>query len=213
MPTVHVDIWSDIACPFCYVGKRNFESAVAASDVDVEVTYRSFQLSPDMPTDVSGTHAEMLAAKMGVDVDTARGMEARTTGLAREVGLDFDYEALHPANTLLAHRLLHLAKAHGLQGEMKERLLAAYFTQGRHVGRLDELVDLAAEVGLDATEVRTALTGDDYTADVEQDVAQAAAYGIRGVPFFVLDGRLAVSGAQPPEVFASALRQATEQVA
>jgi predicted DsbA family dithiol-disulfide isomerase len=213
MPTVHVDIWSDIACPFCYVGKRNFESAVAASDVDVEVTYRSFQLSPDMPTDVSGTHAEMLAAKMGVDVDTARGMEARTTGLAREVGLDFDYEALHPANTLLAHRLLHLAKAHGLQGEMKERLLAAYFTQGRHVGRIDELVDLAAEVGLDATEVRAALTGDHYTADVEQDVAQAAAYGIRGVPFFVLDGRLAVSGAQPPEVFASALRQATEQVA
>ncbi|PFG42982.1 putative DsbA family dithiol-disulfide isomerase [Isoptericola jiangsuensis] len=213
MPTVHVDIWSDIACPFCYVGKRNFESAVAASDVDVEVTYRSFQLSPDLPEDVTGSHAEMLAAKMGVDVDTAHGMEARTTGLAHEVGLDFDYAALHPANTLLAHRLLHLAKAHGLQGAMKERLLAAYFTQGRHVGRLDELVDLAAEVGLDADEVRTALTGDAYTADVAQDVAQAAAYGIRGVPFFVLDGRLAVSGAQPPEVFAQALRQATEQAA
>ncbi|WP_418277076.1 DsbA family oxidoreductase [Isoptericola jiangsuensis] len=208
MTTVHVDIWSDIACPFCYIGKRNFESAVAASDLDVEVTYRSFQLSPDMPDDAAGSHAEMLAAKMGVGVEEARGMEARTAGLAEQVGLDFDYDAVHPANTLAAHRLLHLAKAHGRQGEMKERLMAAYFADGRHVGRTEELVEIAGEVGLDPDVVREALDSGAYADDVAQDVARAAAYGIRGVPFFVLDARLAVSGAQPPEVFAQALAQA-----
>ncbi|NNU26348.1 DsbA family oxidoreductase [Isoptericola sediminis] len=208
---IRVDVWSDIACPFCYIGKRNLEAAVEVADVPAEIVYHSFELSPDLPVDTTGSHAEMLAAKMGVDVDQAHQMERRTTELAARAGLAFDYEQVHPANTRAAHRLLHHALAHGHQARLKERLLAAYFTEGRHVGRHDELADLAAEVGLDREEALGVLTDGSFGAAVDQDVAQAASLGIRGVPFFVLDSRFAVSGAQPVEVFVDALRQAAAE--
>lgn len=205
---VKVDIWSDIACPFCYLGKRKFEAGVTASGVAVEVEYRSFELAPDTPVEVSGSHLERLAEKLRVSLDEARAMEQRVTDLAREIGLAFDYGRVRPTRTLNAHQLLHYAKARGSQVAMKERLLAAYFTEGRQVGRIDELADLAAEVGLDREDVVRSLGAGEYLDAVAADIRQAAAYGIRSVPFFVVDGRYGVSGAQEPAAFAQVLTQA-----
>lgn len=210
---VKVDIWSDIVCPFCYIGKRKFEAAVSSSGVPVEVEYHSFELAPDTPEDVTGTHAEMLAAKMHISVDEAHTMERHMTGAAREVGLDFQHARMQPAKTLRAHELLHYAKGHGRQVEMKERLLAAYFTEGRHVGRIDELSALAAEVGLDRDDVVRSLDAREHLPGVDADIRQAREYGIRGVPFFVLDLKYAVSGAQDPATFAGALARARDEKA
>ena len=208
---VKVDVWSDVACPFCYIGKRKFEAAVAASGVQVEIEYHSFELSPDTPEDVTGTYAEKVAEKMGVSLDEARGMEQHLVGAARGVGLTFDYASIQLANTHKAHQLLHYAKAHGRQRELKERLLAAHFTDGRHVGQVSELGDLAAEVGLDRADAIRALEAGEYRAAVDADVAQARAYGINGVPFFVIDNRYGISGAQEPGAFAQALVQARDE--
>jgi predicted DsbA family dithiol-disulfide isomerase len=206
--TVKVDIWSDIACPFCYLGKKKFEAGVAASGVPVEVEYHSFELAPDTPEDVTGSHAEKIAQKMRVSVAEARAMEQRITETARAEGLEFDYERMRPAKTLKAHQLLHYAKAQGKQAQMKDRLMRAYFTEGRHVGRIEELADLAADIGLDRHEVIEVLETGRYADAVQDDIAQAQAYGIRGVPFFVIDGAYALSGAQDTATFAQALAQA-----
>lgn len=204
---IKIDIWSDIACPFCYLGTRKFAAGAEASGVEVEVEYHSFELSPDTPEDVTGAHAEKIAEKMGVSLAEARAMEERITETARGEGLDFDYQRMQPANTFKAHQLLHHAKAHGRQAEMKERLLRAYFTEGRHVGRVSELADLAADIGLDRDDAQQALADERYLDDVRADIRQAGELGIRGVPFFVIDGRYAVSGAQDATVFAQALTQ------
>lgn len=208
---VKVDIWSDIACPFCYLGKRKFEAGAATSGVPVEVEYHSFELSPDTPEDASGTHAEMIAKKMRVSIGEARAMEQRIADTARAEGLEFDYDAMVPVRTVKAHELLHYAKKHGRQLEMKARLMRAYFTEGRHVGQIDELADLAADVGLDRDGARHALEAGQYADDVQADIDQARAYGIRGVPFFVIDGKYSVSGAQDPATFAQALRRANDE--
>ncbi|TXL63022.1 DsbA family oxidoreductase [Aeromicrobium terrae] len=211
--TLKVDIWSDIACPWCYVGKRRFESAVEEFEGDVEVEYHSFELAPDTPVDFEGSESDFLALHKRVPRPQAEQMLAQMTQLAETVGLHYDYDALQHTNTRLAHQALHLAKAHGKQVELKERLLKAYFEEGRHVGRVEDLADLAAEVGLDRELVVDALTDGTYAAAVDADIAQAWEYGIGGVPFFVLDGRFGVSGAQEPEVFLRALRKASEDAA
>jgi predicted DsbA family dithiol-disulfide isomerase len=203
-----IDIWTDIACPWCFIGKRRFEKAIAQFDGDLDVEFHSFLLSPDAPIDYPGRHAEWLAAHLGVPPGQAEQMGARVTTLAAEEGLAYDYESIRTTNTTLAHQLIHLAKSHGRQAEMVERLSSAYFEEGRHLGRIDELVDLAQDVGLDAGETRVALTAGTHAKDVEDDIATARRLGIHGVPFFVIDGRLGVSGAQTPEVFLDALRQA-----
>ncbi|GAA3708711.1 DsbA family oxidoreductase [Microlunatus aurantiacus] len=205
---IKVDIWSDIQCPWCYIGKRKFEAAVAAEGADVEVEYHSFELAPDTPVDFAGSPLDYLSERKGIAPEQAQTMIDRVVGIAAAVDLDYHYETIHQTNTVLAHELLHLAKAHGRQAELKERLLAAYFVEGRHVGRVEDLADLAAEVGLDRTEVVAALTDHRYQADVKADVAQAAAYGINGVPFYVFDQKYGVSGAQETETF----RQVLEQV-
>jgi predicted DsbA family dithiol-disulfide isomerase len=204
---IKVDIWSDIQCPWCYIGKRKFEAAVAAAGADVEVEYHSFELAPDTPVDFAGTPLDYLSERKGIPPEQAQTMIDRVVGIAAAVDLDYHYETIHQTNTVLAHELLHLAKAHGRQAELKERLLAAYFVEGRHVGRVEDLADLAAEVGLDRTEVVAALTDHRYLADVKADVAQAAAYGINGVPFFVFDSRYGVSGAQETATFVQVLEQ------
>jgi predicted DsbA family dithiol-disulfide isomerase len=135
-------------------------------------------------------------------------MLARVTGIAESVGLHYDYDSVHQTNTVISHELLHYAKAHGRQLDMKERLLKAYFVDGRHVGRIEDLADLAAEIGLDRAEVVRALTEGSFLADVKADVAQALEYGIQGVPFFVIDGKYGVSGAQDARTFANVLEQA-----
>ena len=202
-----IDVWSDVACPWCWIGKRRFEAGVASSGVSVQVEYHSFELSPDTPVDFEGSAVEFLSGHKGIPVEQARSMTEQVTAIAAEVGLDYRYDDVRHTKTLLAHELLHLAKSQGLQLQTAEALFRAYFTDGGHIGRVDELVALAASVGLDPEEARPALTDHRYAGDVQADLAQAVAYGIRGVPFFVIDGRYAVSGAQPAEVFAGALHR------
>jgi predicted DsbA family dithiol-disulfide isomerase len=205
--TIKVDIWSDVQCPWCYIGKRKFEAGVAQFGGEVEVEYHSFELAPDTPVDYEGSPTDYLAERKGLPLAQVEQMLERVTTIANGVGLDYHYDDVHQTNTIKAHELLHYAKAHGRQLDMKERLLKAYFVDGRHVGRIDDLADLAEEVGLDRADVVRALDGNDYLADVKADVAQAQAYGIQGVPFFVIDGRYGVSGAQEATAFANVLEQ------
>jgi len=205
--TIKVDIWSDVQCPWCYIGKRKFEAGVAAFGDDVEVEYHSFELAPDTPVDFAGSPVDYLSERKGIPVPQVLEMLERVTGIAESVGLHYDYDSVHQTNTIKAHELLHYAKAHGLQLEMKETLLKAYFVDGGHVGRIEDLADLAATVGLDRADVVRSLTENEYLAAVKADVAQASEYGIQGVPFFVIDGKYGISGAQDPDTFAQALRQ------
>lgn len=212
MPPIKIDIWSDVACPWCYIGKRNLEAGLAqtADDDDapqVEIEYHSFELSPDTPVDFEGSSEDFLATHKGISIEQARAMNEHVAQIAEGAGLHYRLDLQQHTNTVLAHQLIHFAKAHGRQLEMKERLLSAYFVEGRHVGRIDELAALAAEVGLDPAAARESLESGEYLAAVRQDQAQARAYGIGGVPFFVIDGRYGVSGAQPPEAFAQVARQ------
>jgi predicted DsbA family dithiol-disulfide isomerase len=209
---IKIDVWSDIACPWCYIGKRNLEDGLAAASADddapqVEVTFHSFELSPDTPTDFEGGEADYLATHKGISAEQAQAMLERTTGVAAASGLTYRFDLLKHTNTVKAHELLHFAKEHGRQAEAAERLMSAYFTEGRHLGREDELVALAADAGLDADAARDALQSGRYLPAVHADQAQAAAYGINGVPFFVIDGTYGVSGAQPAEAFSQIIRQ------
>lgn len=204
---VKVDIWSDVACPWCYIGKRKFEEGVRRAGVPVEVEYHSFELSPDTPVDYEGSTARFLADSKGLPLQDVQRMLDQVTQIAAGVGLHYDYDTVVHTNTVLAHELLHAAKAQGRQLETAEALFKGYFEQGRHVGRIDDLVELAGEAGLDTEAVRAALEAHEYLGAVHADQAQAAAYGISGVPFFVIDGRYGVSGAQDADVFAGALQQ------
>ncbi|HEU4467037.1 MAG TPA: DsbA family oxidoreductase [Agromyces sp.] len=207
---IKIDIWSDIACPWCYIGTRHLEGGIAALGADapeVEIEYHSFELAPDTPVDFEGSEVDFLAGHKGLPAERVQQMLQHVTGVAANAGLDYDFDALQHTKTLKAHELLHFAKEQGLQLELSERLFRAYFTEGRHVGRIDELVGLAAEVGLDPDAAREALESGRYGATVQADIAQAGAYGIQGVPFFVFEGKYGVSGAQPADVFAQVLTQ------
>ena len=207
---IKIDIWSDIACPWCYIGKRNLEGGIASLGDDapeVEITYHSFELAPDTPVDFEGSEVDFLAKHKGMPAARVHEMLDHVTGVAANAGLDYHFDTLQHTKTLKAHELLHFAKEQGLQLELSERLFRAYFTEGRHVGRIDDLVELAAEVGLDPDAAREALESGRYGAAVQADIAQAGAYGIQGVPFFVFEGKYGVSGAQPAEVFSQVLTQ------
>lgn len=207
---MQVEVFSDVVCPWCYIGKRRLEEALSTfphAD-EVTVTYRSFQLDPTTPKDVTGTLTERLATKYGVTREQAERMNDRVSGVAETVGLDFHLDAAHPVNTFEAHRLLHLAATEGLQTELKERLMRAYFTEGVRLADRDELVRLATEIGLDEDAVNAVLDSDAYTADVDADLALARRFGISGVPFFVIDRTYGVSGAQESAVLSQALEQA-----
>jgi predicted DsbA family dithiol-disulfide isomerase len=201
----------DIACPWCFIGKRKFEAGVASAGIPVEVEYHSFELSPGTPAEFDGPHVAFLAEHVGVGEAQAHAMLDRVAGIAESVGLHYDYDALQTTNTLLGHQLIHYAKERGRQSEMKERLMKAYFEEGRHVGRIPELADLAAEVGLDRDDVVRSLEAGEYRDAVQADIALAGELGIRGVPFFVLDGKYGISGAQESTTFANALRQVAEE--
>ena len=210
--SVKVDVWSDIACPWCYIGKRKFEAGVAAFAASpearpVEVEYHSFELSPDTPVDFEGSEAEFLSQHKGLPVEQAQQMIDQVAGIAASVDLHYDYDALRHTNTVKAHQVIHLAKQHGKQLDMVERLFTAYFERGEHVGQDESLADLAAEVGLDRDEVLATLRDDAQLAAVRADQEQAQAFGINGVPFFVIDGKYGVSGAQDPAAFEHVLRQ------
>lgn len=207
---MEIEIWSDVMCPWCAIGKARFEAALAgfAQRDAVHVRWRSFELDPQAPRVQPGDMATRLAQKYGTGVERARAMMDHVTQTAAEVGLTFDFSKAQPGNTFDAHRLLHLAAARGRQDALKTRLMAAYLCEGEAVGRPEVLQRLAEAAGLDATEVATVLGSDAFADDVRADERMAGQIGVRGVPFFVLDGRYGVSGAQPVEVFAQALAQA-----
>lgn len=210
--TVQVEIWSDVVCPWCAIGRARFDRALdgfAHSD-GVDVRYRSFELDPTTPRVVDGPYVERLASKYGTPVVQAQAMIDQMTAQAAVEGLAFDFASARPGNTFDAHRLLHLAADRGVQHEVKARMLAGYLSEGAAIGTVDALRALATDAGLDAVEVDDVLTGDAYAEAVRADERQAQAYGITGVPFFVFDRRLGVSGAQPLNVLAQALTQAWE---
>ena len=204
---IKVDIWSDVQCPWCYIGKRKFEAGAAEFGGDVEVEYHSFELAPDTPVDFDGSPADYLAQRKGLPMAQVEEMLERVTGIAKSVGLDYDYDHVHQTNTVISHELIHFAKSKGRQLEMKERLLDAYFVRGEHVGRIPDLVAIAVDLGFDEAEVTEALESHRFLADVKADVALAQEYGIQGVPFFVIDGKYGVSGAQEAATFANVLTQ------
>jgi predicted DsbA family dithiol-disulfide isomerase len=212
MRKLKIDIWSDIACPWCYVGKRRLEAALArfAHRDDVEITWRAFELDPDAPAvrPALPGHAERLAKKYGRTVAEAQRMIAQMTATAKADGLDFRFDRARSGNTFDAHRLIHFAAERGRGDAMKERLLAAYFTEGEAVGDVDTLVRLAAEAGFAADEVRAMLASDAHRDAVRGHERSAAELGIRGVPFFVFDGRYAVSGAQPADALLEVIERA-----
>jgi predicted DsbA family dithiol-disulfide isomerase len=206
---VDVEIWSDIACPWCYIGKRRFEAALARFEhgEDVRVTWRSFELDPSVPSEHPGDRAVRLAEKYGMTVERAREMQQAMTTTAAEEGLDFRFDISRSGKTFDAHRIVHLAADRGLQDAMKERLLRAYFTEGRLMSDPETLVELAVEVGLAEDEAREALAGDRYVEQVRDEERTAHELGISAVPTFVIDRELGVSGAHPPEVLLRLLEQ------
>ncbi|WP_371404233.1 DsbA family oxidoreductase [Kribbella sp. NBC_00662] len=213
---MRIDVWSDVVCPWCYIGKRRLEEALDASGDTATVVWHSFQLDPSSTNDDPRDLATRLGEKYGRGREWALQANAHVTGIAAEVGLEYHLDQAKPANTVDAHRLLHLALdledagevPAGTQGALKERLLKAYFTDGLPVGDHAALTELATEVGLPAERAREVLAGTAYTDEVAADQAQALAYGANGVPFFVIDEKYGVSGAQPVEVFQEALRRA-----
>jgi predicted DsbA family dithiol-disulfide isomerase len=210
--SMKVEIWSDVVCPWCYVGKRRFEAALArfAHREEVELVWRSFELDATAPpsTAEQGTYAERLATKYGCPVAEAQAMIDNMTATAAQEGLDFRFDLARPGNTFDAHRLLHLASEHGLQDMLKERLDRATFTEGSPASDHSALRVLAVEVGLPEAEVDAVLKSDRYSEAVRADEVQARAYGISGVPFFVIDGKYGISGAQPADVVLQTLEQA-----
>jgi predicted DsbA family dithiol-disulfide isomerase len=207
---MQVEIWSDIACPWCYVGKRRFEAALAEFEHrdDVTVTWRSFELDPGAPHEQEGDRAEHLARKYGSTVEHARAMQDHMTGEAAREGLDFRFDLARSGNTFDAHRLIHLAAANDLQDAMKERLMRAYLGEGELISDHATLTRLAIEVGLPEDDVRELLATDVYADEVRDDERTASSLGISAVPFLVVDRKMGASGAQPPEVLGELLRRA-----
>lgn len=207
---MQIEIWSDVVCPWCYLGKRRFETALAQFPHrdEVSIVHRSFQLDPSAPTDHTVETATMLATKYGMPPERVDQVQREMTERAAADGLDYHLDGQRTGNTVDAHRLVHLAATRGRQDELVERLYRAYFTEQRSVFDAESLLAVAVEAGLDEAEARAVLDGDAFADAVEADIEQAREYGITGVPFYVIDGRYGVSGAQPVEVFSSALEQA-----
>ncbi len=208
-----VEIWSDVVCPWCYIGKRRFERALEQFDGagDVEVIWRSFQLNPDQPRGVRQAHDTYLATKLGASMAQVHAMNDRVISLAAAEGLDYDFERYQVINTFDTHRLAHFATAQGLGAEMQERLLRGQLVEGEVLDDIDTLVRLSIEVGLDGAEARRVLESDAYAAEVTADLRDARQLGVNGVPFFVIDRRYGVSGAQETEVFLQVLQRATTE--
>jgi predicted DsbA family dithiol-disulfide isomerase len=207
---VKVEIWSDVVCPFCYIGKRQFEQALERFEHadEVEIEWRSFELDPNAPQERLGSQVEHLAAKYGMSRADAQAAQDRVLASAARVDLHLDFERARPGNTFDAHRLVHLAADHGLQGEMEERLFSAYFVRGEAIGDPAALAAAAVEVGVPAEAVDRVLGSDEYAAAVRADEDEARGLGITGVPFFVVDRAYGVSGAQGAEALLEVLDRA-----
>ncbi|TLM87140.1 DsbA family oxidoreductase [Pseudarthrobacter sp. NamE5] len=208
-----IEIWSDVACPWCFIGKRRFEAALAAFPHrdSVEVTWRSYQLDPTLPEHYEGTELEYLSSRKGLPMQQVAQMFDHVAQQARVEGLEYRFDAVVVANSFTAHRLIHLAAAHGKQDEAKERLLSDHFERGKDIGSREYLTSLGEELGIDRGEVEELFTSDKYSGSVRSDVEEARSLGISGVPFFVIDRKYGLSGAQPAETFTAALNQAWQE--
>ncbi len=205
-----IEIWSDVVCPFCYIGKRKLEKALAKfpQKEAIEIEWKSFQLNPDQKTNPTFSTLEYLAESKGWSLEQAREISSQVAGMAESEGLIFNFENAVVANTKNAHRLIHLAKAAGKGGEMKERLLKAYFTEGLNIDDSSTLMTLGKEVGLNEESIKKLLESNQYEDAVDQDIYESRLIGVKGVPFFVLDRKFGISGAQSDEVFTQTLEKA-----
>ncbi len=205
-----IEIWSDVACPFCYIGKHHLEAALAQfpHKDSVEVTWKNFELDPGAQTDYQEDQYDLLAKKYGMTREQAKANTERVRLSGTAAGITFDFDKVIPTNTFNAHRLIQFAAQHGKQHEMEEKLFHAMFTEGKHIGKNETLLAIAAELGLDATAV---LNSNDYTAEVRADEEEAQVLGVRGVPFFVFDRKYAISGAQPVDAFAQTLQKVWQE--
>ncbi|WP_445613378.1 DsbA family oxidoreductase [Geobacillus sp. YF-1] len=208
-----IEVWSDFVCPFCYIGKRRLEQALEQFPHrnDVTVVFRSFELDPNAPNETPLTIHEIIAKKYGITVEEAKRANADIGRQAEAVGLTFRFETMKPTNTFDAHRLAQYAKEKGKLDDVVERLFFAYFTESKRISDRAVLLDIAEAAGLDRSETEAVLHGGRYTEQVRNDEAEAARLGVRGVPFFVLNGKYAISGAQPADVFRRALETVWEE--
>lgn len=208
-----IEIWSDYVCPFCYIGKRTLEQALVKTGFSnqAEITFKAYQLDPTTPIDSNIPVYESLAAKFGQAVEQAKEMTKGVEEHAKNVGLHYDFDHMVQANTLAAHRLVKWAETKGLEAALTEQLLKSYFINASDIGKHEILLDDAEAVGLPRSEARIVLDSEDYKSDVEQDITEAGQLGVQGVPFFVINRKYAISGAQPLEAFADSLEQIAEE--
>lgn len=205
-----IEIWSDVMCPFCYIGKRNFETALEQFTHKnyLEVVWKSYQLDPSMPEVQTESYQDYLVKHKGMSAEQVSGMLDNVTQSARQVGLEYNFDKAIMVSSTHAHKFIQFAKTKGLGDQAEERLFLAFFTEGKNIADLETLTQLGVEIGLNETEVKTAFTNNKYAALVKQDVQEAQQVGVQGVPFFVLDRKYAISGAQPSKVFLDNLEQA-----
>ncbi|MCS3528960.1 DsbA family oxidoreductase [Chryseobacterium sp. JUb7] len=204
-----VEIWSDVMCPFCYIGKNNFEQALNKLPFkdQIEVEWKSFQLDPSLDPSKTQNTIEYFKEKKGFPDAQAQQMIGQVAQMGKGAGIDFNFEKALITNTFAAHKLLHLAKKHNKSNEMEEALFIAHFIDGKNVGDSETLISIADSLGIDKEETEKILTSNEFNDDVNKDITDARAHGVTGVPFFILNGKYAVSGAQPAELFENALQQ------
>jgi predicted DsbA family dithiol-disulfide isomerase len=204
-----VEIWSDVMCPFCYIGKRKFEKALEQfpHKEEIEVIWKSFQLDPSLKTDAKTTVNQMLADKKGWTMEYAKEMNDHVSCIAKEVGLNYNLSEAVVANSFDAHRFSHLAKKYNLQNEAEERLFADYFTEGKNTADKDTIIQLGKDIGIDAELVNQMLVSNKYSEDVRNDMREAQQVGVKGVPFFLINDKYPISGAQESSTFLGALNQ------
>jgi predicted DsbA family dithiol-disulfide isomerase len=210
MHKMKVEVWSDIMCPFCYIGKRNYESALGQfADRDrVEIVWKSFQLDPSIPEKTEEENVfRYLAQRKGISYEQSVQMHQGVVQTAKNAGLEYNFDKAVVANSFKAHRMIQLAKTKGLGDQAEERLFSAYFTEGKNFGNPEVLTALGKEIGLTEADVQEALTNETYAQKVKEDIQEAGRLGVNGVPFFVFDRKYAISGAQPPAIFLQALQQ------
>ena len=212
--TMNIDVWSDVVCPFCYIGKRNLENALEQTGLtdNVNVVWHSFELAPDAQTNPEASIYEELGKRKGWSLEQSKQIHKQMEQRAKESGLDYDFDKTVPANSFNAHRLLHLAKKKGVQNEMKELLLKGYFTDGKNIDSENFLVETAKQTGLKEEEIHDALLSDSIEKEIRDDITNARKLGIQGVPFFILNEKYSLSGAQPVEVFVEALEKVREEL-
>ena len=208
-----IEIWSDYVCPFCYIGKRRFEEALEKTGLEgkVEVVYKAYELGPNAPATTDETIQESLAGKYNISIDEAKSMTDNVVVQAESVGLKYNFDAMHPANTFNAHRLAKLAEQKGLGEEMTEQLLQAYFIESKRIGLDDVLIEILVKVGISKERAEEVLKSEAFAEEVKADITEAGQIGVQGVPFFVINRKYAISGAQPAETFAEALQKVAEE--